>query len=154
MPTKVRADIACQIAQIDRLKFNEVVASGAYPCPPQTTRGAPRMFSPVDVVTLMIFKLELDRRKPAHEAGRLACEFTTTWQRENQTSGFIYLVRFNNSVSHDASGAECDPHWMFLSEDELAECREEGFEMLQYEAVNVGFLLKLVNAEFSKLDEA
>lgn len=79
-PPRVRAGVACRIVGLDRTKFNEAVASGAYPCAPGTRSGAPRHFTQDDLLPLFFFARLVDFVKSAQLAGKLACEMATIAQ--------------------------------------------------------------------------
>ena len=71
---KLTTKAACRVAGLDRDRFNEHVASGAFPCAPDTVRGRARLFDPDDMIALFLFREFLDEGTDAKRAGLLACE--------------------------------------------------------------------------------
>ena len=69
----VRAKKACEFAQVDPGRFNEMVHSGHYPCAPETRPGSVRTFDLDQIVTLKIFGDLLSLPMPPSRAGRIAC---------------------------------------------------------------------------------
>src|SRR5438132_13846853 len=74
-PRRVRSAIALQLVNLERLKFNEAVANGHYPCAPITTAGSVRLFAEDDLVALYVFARLLELNVASRRAGQLACEF-------------------------------------------------------------------------------
>src|SRR5688500_12546877 len=77
MKDRVTVGLACRIAGIDRDRFNEAVHAGNYPCAPGTARGATRVFSLDDLVSLYVYVRLLEEEMPSKAAGRLACSIGT-----------------------------------------------------------------------------
>lgn len=93
-PLRLRAAIALRVVNLDRQKFNEDVASKAYPCAPSTLSGQARLFGEDDLLTLFIFARLKEFGLSAKRAGALACEargyFT---DRENKPNDRIVFVQ-------------------------------------------------------------
>lgn len=70
---KLTTVAACRVAGLDRDRFNEHVASGAYTCAPATTPGRARLFDPDDMVALFLFRSLMDDGFNAKRAGEIAC---------------------------------------------------------------------------------
>jgi hypothetical protein len=68
LPTSV----ACRVARIDRQRFNEHVASGAYFFAPSPEKGRSRYFSDEDLVPLYIFARHTERGLNSQKAGQVA----------------------------------------------------------------------------------
>lgn len=68
-----RTKTACEIANLDPDRFNEAVASGAFPCAPPTRRGSSRVFDVNDIITLRVYSRLIDEGMIAKKAGPLAC---------------------------------------------------------------------------------
>ena len=64
---------ACQIASMDRLRLNQHVHNGHYPCAPETVAGKTRAFDVDDIIALFFFARLLDCGQKAEFAGRTAC---------------------------------------------------------------------------------
>jgi hypothetical protein len=74
---RARASLACRIVDLDRVKFNDAVASGIYPCAPGTLRGSARIFDEEALLPLYFFARLTDFGIHASKAGRLACEMAS-----------------------------------------------------------------------------
>lgn len=70
---RFKTKLACQIARVDRAKFNDAVANNLYECAPPTSRGSTRIFDVVDMLALMVFGRLLEIGLSAKDAGYLAC---------------------------------------------------------------------------------
>lgn len=69
-----RTAAACRIAHLDRQKFNDLMASGDYPCAPQTTPGVPRVFEIPDLIGLFVYaRLTGEYNKTSKQASIIAC---------------------------------------------------------------------------------
>jgi len=65
---------ACEIAGLNRQRFNEFVAAGDYPCAPATEPGKARYFNELDLIALFVFaRLVEIPEVSAKRAGRQAC---------------------------------------------------------------------------------
>ena len=73
MEFTVPSIVALRIAGLDRAKFNNMVNSGFYPCTPATSKGADRMFSVHDVISLVTLSRMLDLGVLPRHAGPFAC---------------------------------------------------------------------------------
>jgi hypothetical protein len=95
MPTvRVRSALAMRIANLDRVKFNDAVANGNYPCAPATVRGSVRLFNEDDLVALYFFARLLELNIPPSRAGQLACEAMSAARgRGLEESDRIVLLR-------------------------------------------------------------
>lgn len=82
-PTRVRAAMACRIANLDRVKFNEAVAGGAYRCAPETRSGSARVFTEAELLPLFYFARLTEFGLQAGRAGRLACEMASVAAHES-----------------------------------------------------------------------
>jgi hypothetical protein len=91
---KLTAIAACRVAGIDRDRFNEHVAAGRYRCAPETTAGRARLFTPDDMLALVLFCDLLKDGLDAVHAGRIACEVSAA-ARENPDARAISYVRSN-----------------------------------------------------------
>lgn len=72
-PTRARTKLACKIAGVDPDRFNEAVHAGNYPCAPETTPGAARVFNIEDMVALKVYSRLLNQEIPPRRAGHMAC---------------------------------------------------------------------------------
>ncbi|WP_191557964.1 hypothetical protein [Brevundimonas aurantiaca] len=73
MPYQVRAKTACDAVGYDRDRFNEDVASGAYPCAPPTDQGRPRIFEEPDLIALYVHAYLRRMGVGADLSGSIAC---------------------------------------------------------------------------------
>jgi hypothetical protein len=91
---RVRAALACKIVQLDRLKFNDAVASGVYPCAPATTPGSARIFDEERLLPLYFFARLTEFGVTAATAGRIACEMAAAARADSaENADRIVLVR-------------------------------------------------------------
>ena len=90
----VRAALACRIVGLDRVKFNDAVASGTYPCAPFTTKGSARVFDEDSLFPLYFFARLTEFGIPAGRAGQLACGAArAALERGNEESDRVILLR-------------------------------------------------------------
>ena len=71
---KLTTALACRVAGINRDRFNEFVAAGAFGCAPSTVPGRTRLFSPDDMIALLLFRELMDEGFDARNAGTIACK--------------------------------------------------------------------------------
>jgi hypothetical protein len=71
---RIKTALACEMAELDRDRFNEAVAAGHYPCAPETRPGSSRIFSVDDCVALYIYARLIDDGIPPSRAGGMICE--------------------------------------------------------------------------------
>jgi hypothetical protein len=91
---RVRAALACKIVKLDRVKFNDAVASGVYPCAPATTPGSTRIFDEERLIPLYFFARLTEFGVTAAIAGRIACEMATAARADStKNADRIVLVR-------------------------------------------------------------
>lgn len=91
---RIRAALACRIVNLDRVKFNDAVASGTYPCAPSTIKGSARLFTPEELVPLYFFARLMEFGIPAGRAGHLACKMASCAEHEfNAGADRIILLR-------------------------------------------------------------
>lgn len=64
---------ACEVAFVNKQRFNEAVARGDYPCAPQV-EGRARVFTARDVFGLWLYGHLADEGIPPAKAGELACQ--------------------------------------------------------------------------------
>ena len=77
MPTKeylFRHRLAMEIAGIDPLIFNKIVADGFYECAPEAVIGKARPFTENDLLGLIILKHLMDMGMTPRHAGPIACD--------------------------------------------------------------------------------
>ncbi len=89
---KLTTKAACRVAKLHPDRFNEHVASGAFPCAPATVPGRARLFDPDDMIALWYFQQFLSEGHDAKSAGKMACEIATV-ARQNPDEPVIALVQ-------------------------------------------------------------
>jgi len=99
IPIKLTAKAACRVAGIDRDRFNEHVASGAYPCAPNTVPGRSRLFDPDDMLALRLFQDLLDDGYNAKRAGAIACTVGNAARRNPEERVIAYMDPYLGSPS-------------------------------------------------------
>ncbi|MBC7158635.1 MAG: hypothetical protein H5U21_01110 [Porphyrobacter sp.] len=109
---KLTTQRACRIARLNRDRFNEFVASGAYPCAPETVPGRARLFDPDDILALCLFRDLSDDGFDARTAGRLACEIAAC-AKANPEEPAIALVYtyFSTPRAYPASTVPPPSEW-------------------------------------------
>lgn len=103
MGLSIRAADAKTLAGIDRVKFNDLVAQGYYPCAPETKKRSARDFELPDVIGLVAFGRMLELGVLPRRAGPWACEIVRQ-VRENPDIRTVHINRHadnNPSISFD-----------------------------------------------------
>ena len=83
---------ACRVVGFDRDRFNEHVASGHYPCAPNTVPGRMRLFDPDNMVAYRIFRDLLQDGASKERAGKIACAVVDC-TRMNPEAGEIAFIQ-------------------------------------------------------------
>jgi hypothetical protein len=91
MQFRVRSALAMRIVGLDRLQFNEAVASGFYPCAPATRKGSARQFTDDDLVGLYILARLTEMDMLARRAGPLACEFMAEMHGHRDEERIVFI---------------------------------------------------------------
>lgn len=91
---KLTTKAACRVVGLDRDRFNEHVASGAYACAPNTVPGRARLFDPDDMIGLWLFKEFLDEGTDAKRAGSLACEIALCAKTNPEASAISVVYTY------------------------------------------------------------
>jgi len=108
-PLRARSALAMQIVGLDRLKFNEAVAAGYYPCAPQTPKGSSRIFSEDDLIALYVFARLTEMDMLPRRAGTLACDFVSK-VRMSPNEDKVILASSINGGAIFFHGSEYDPN--------------------------------------------
>lgn len=82
---------ACEVAFVNKQRFNEVVARGDYPCAPAVS-GRARVFTARDVIGLWLYGHLADEGIPPAKAGELACQLVEV-MRQRPDLEEVALVR-------------------------------------------------------------
>jgi hypothetical protein len=98
--TRVRAAMACRIANLDRVKFNDAVANKLYPCAPSTIGGSARLFTEEDLLPLYYFARLTEFGIPAGRAGYLACELHNATRHEGVDEADRFILLVGTMTSH------------------------------------------------------
>ncbi len=77
-----KTKLACEIARLDRQRFNEAVAAGNYRCAPPTTRGAARIFDVDDIIAMFLYGRLVEWEIPPRRAGSIACQLRERLDQE------------------------------------------------------------------------
>ena len=88
---KLTTAVACRVARINRDRFNEHVAAGAFGCAPQTIPGRARLFDPDDMIALWLFRELMDDGFNASRAGSIACEVARAAREHPQATTISYV---------------------------------------------------------------
>ncbi|WP_295137407.1 hypothetical protein [uncultured Reyranella sp.] len=156
---RIRSQLAMEIAGIDRLRFNEAVNAGNYPCAPAGHRGKPRTFSELDVVGLCLFAKLMDSEHglgmTTAVAGNFACRLMNYLQdhqavgtpyAEDQVvlvvgqvrSFFVPASRFDPAMNHKGQSFEACGKILFSINIDLAHFREIIRERVDAELMTLG----------------
>ncbi|WP_224815657.1 hypothetical protein [Hasllibacter sp. MH4015] len=90
---------ACKVAQLNRDRFNEHVASGAFTCAPATVPGRSRYFKPKDMIALRLFRDLLEDGLNARAAGHIACEVSKAARQNPSVKQISYVFDWFASPS-------------------------------------------------------
>lgn len=82
---------ACEVAFVNKQRFNEAVARGDYPCAPRVD-GRTRIFTARDVFGLWLYGHLTDEGLPPAKAGDLACQLVEV-MRERPDLEEVAVVR-------------------------------------------------------------
>lgn len=96
---RFRAALACKIVSLDRVKFNDAVAAGAYPCAPYATKGSARIFEEDDLLPLFFFARLTEFGVQSAKAGRLACEMAAA-ARDAHAAAASRIIYVHGAFSH------------------------------------------------------
>jgi hypothetical protein len=97
-----------RIVGLDRLKFNEAVAAGHYPCAPQTPKGSSRIFGEDDLIALYVFARLTEMDMLPRRAGALACDFASKVKMSPKEDRIIFARSINGGAVF-FRGSEYDP---------------------------------------------
>lgn len=95
MAFKARSGTACEIARVDKDRFNEAVHAGHYPCAPATRPGASRVFELNDLVVLYIYGRLLDEGVSTIAAGGTACRIREAIEDHPSADSFAIAIAAN-----------------------------------------------------------
>jgi len=101
---------ACDLAMIDRARFNEAVAAGHYDCAPEAVHGRPRMFDENDTIALVSYGMRLKEGWPPRLAGHFSCLLRRELSGETENQNAVTItVGFPGDRQSDAQALEFDP---------------------------------------------
>jgi hypothetical protein len=107
---KLTTAAACRVARIDRDRFNEHVASGRYPCAPDTIPGRSRLFDLDDMIALWLFREIMDDGLEAPLAGKIACEVASVARNNPQVRAISYVQTYFGRLGHAYPAEDVPPH--------------------------------------------
>lgn len=88
---KLTTAVACRVARINRDRFNEHVAAGAFSCAPATVPGRARLFDPNDMIALWLFRELMDDGFNAVRAGAIACAVVEAAKQSPDARAISYV---------------------------------------------------------------
>lgn len=91
---KLTTIAACRVAELNRDRFNEYVASGSFRCAPPTVPGRARLFTPDDLLALVLFKQLMDDEVSPARAGSIACMVAKEAAACPDEAGIAFLETF------------------------------------------------------------
>ncbi len=95
---KIRTDLACKIAGIDRNRFNEAVSANHYPCAPFTPVGVTRKFEEFQTIALAVYGGLLNRGLSPQMAGRISCEIQDQLRRHPDEDEIVILQTVSGTL--------------------------------------------------------
>lgn len=144
---KVPVALACEIAGVDRRRFNEAVADGSYPCPPETGARQRRFFEEADLLGMCVFERLIHMRLHKADAGRMACDVVEHFQNAQRDGDkTLTHVVFPSGIHHyhgipihtDEAGLPIDP--------DVTEAEFVGIE------IRVSTFIRAIRQRYSALD--
>lgn len=97
---KLTTAAACRVARLNRDRFNEHVAAGAFNCAPKTVPGRSRFFDPDDMLTLWLFRELMDDGFDARFAGAIACSVGEAARQHPEARSISYAQDYFGSRGH------------------------------------------------------
>lgn len=111
---KLRTAGACRVANIDRVRLGDVIASGEYSAAPTTSPGVARVFNESDLIALYLFG-QFDRGGyPARLAGKIAQEVRDALTIDPNAE-FVTVQHNTPDRAHTQPGVHFDPEVTHLS---------------------------------------
>jgi len=93
---KLTTAVACRVARLNRDRFNEHVASGAFGCAPATIPGRARLFGPDDMIALWLFRELMEEGFNAARAGTIACAVGEAARANPEARSISYVQDYFN----------------------------------------------------------
>lgn len=152
---RVSSHHAMEIAGLDRLRFNEAVNAGSYPCAPQGQRGKTRMFEGEEqMICLFLFARLLDDGVKHERAGAIACGLLQFFEEHKVDGGSyqgntVVRVKGQSSIAFFVDGAKFDPE--FNRKDKVY--IGAGLNLLST-VIDVANMRVIIRAKFTELMEA
>lgn len=97
---KLTTASACRVARLDRVRFNEYIAAGRFPCAPDTIPGRARLFDPDDMLALWLFRELIDDGFEAARAGKIACTVAEAARQHPEARTISYVQDYFGSRGH------------------------------------------------------
>lgn len=141
---------ACEVAFVNKQRFNEAVARGDYPCAPRV-EGRARVFAARDVFGLWLYGHLTDEGIPPAKAGELACELVSV-MRHYPDLQEVAVVRDAFRRRHVVAPAEMDS----FIRSTLGGSRPIGVETIDLRQVhaNIAHQFKKLAARYVHPDDA
>ncbi len=126
----VRTKLAMEIAGMNPLRFNDIVAAGHYRCAPPASPGKARRFREADLIGLYWFQRMVDQGMTVKVAGDIACRLVDYLQEHAALDGlyseariafvectsgsfFTHASKLQKDLSEAAAGPLVSPHHGF-----------------------------------------
>lgn len=141
---------ACEVAFVNKQRFNEAVARGDYPCAPRVD-GRTRIFTARDVFGLWLYGHLTDEGLPPAKAGDLACQLVEV-MRHHPNLEEVALVRDAFRRRHVCAPADIESLIKFT----LDGSRPIGIETLDLRPVhqNIAYQFAKLAARYVHPDDA
>lgn len=109
---KLTTTAACHVAGLNRDRFNEHVAAGAFGCAPNTVPGRARLFDPDDMIALRLFRELMDDGFDARRAGEIACAVALAAKLSRNERSISYVESyFAGGSAHPTSQVPAPAEW-------------------------------------------
>lgn len=141
---------ACEVAFVNKQRFNEAVARGDYPCAPNV-EGRARAFAARDVFGLWLYGHFVDEGIPPAKAGELACQLVEVMRLRPDLEE-VAIVRDAFRRRHVCAPDEIDSLINFT----LGGTRPVGIETLDLRTVrdNIAHQFRRLAARYVHPDDA
>ena len=111
---KLGTKAACRVANIDRVRLSDIIASGDYSAAPKTSPGKERLFDERDLIALYLFAQFDQTGYPARLAGRIVNDIRDALEYEPDAE-FVTIKHNFPDRGYVVPGADFDPEMTHLS---------------------------------------
>ena len=113
-PDSAYTAAACRIAEIDRQKLTDAIASRDYDCAPETVAGRARKFFIPDLIALHTYARYTEMGWPSRVAARFACQIKQVLDQEPDAE-FVRLIQPHMGSAYATTDPILDPAQTHIS---------------------------------------